>query len=342
MKILFGSVIEDNAGWGAEWFLKKSFEELEVRTYDVDYKKNRFRLVSEFDRFGSSYFDGFLLQRGDYFPLNVVRALPRPRIFWATELVARRKDQEPNIRSELFDHVYVRSNPCYEKVIRLGWRDPGSLSVMSTAFHPSVFYPIPNQEKDLDVVFVGSKMPRREALLDEVSKTFSVDRARVYGTQMNEYFNRAKIVLNLHSEDHLDTETRVYEALGSGAFLITEPLSSESPFKHNQHLVEAQGAREITEAIDYYLRHSDERKRIATAGQIIARSEHTYLNRAIEIRDRFRALQCVIEGPKQIDQTLLHRDAWREPLRAIGWGLKRTAFRAQRKARHTLKRAAKR
>lgn len=341
MHLLASNQIEKNTGWGAEWFLDKGFSAEGATVVNVDYKLNQFSLCRAFSRVADQHFDGFFLQRGDYFPHDVLEALPRPRVFWATELVSRRPDQWPNLRSELFDYVYVRSDPCYQTVVQAGWKDPSQVSVLSSGFSRDVFHPLPYVEKDIDAVFVGSPMPRRDALLDQLSEYVSVVRTRAYGSEMNELFNRARIVLNLHSEEFPDTETRVYEALGSGAFLLTEPLSSESPFVVGRDLVEANGLENLLKAIDYYLRHPGERQEIALRGLQTAQN-FTYNAHARRILDQFQALQEKGIHVPNIQTRVLKRAAWKEPLRAIGWGLKRTAFRAQRKARHTLKRAAKR
>ena len=57
--------------------------------------------------------------------------------------------------------------------------------------------------------------------------------------------NRAKIVLQYSYRRFLDTETRIFEALGCCSFVITRKrLSEENPFTSGEHLVEARSLEE--------------------------------------------------------------------------------------------------
>lgn len=341
MRLLASNQIEKNAGWGAEWFLDAGFRSIGCDVVNVDYKVHQFSLTRAFARVADQSYDGFFLQRGDFFPHDVLAAMPTPRVFWGTELVSRRPDQWPNLRTDLFDFVYVRSIPCREAVIEKGWKSPERVAVLSSGFSGDVFRPLPAVEKDIDVLFVGSPMPRRDAIMDEISKVIPITRARAYGAKMNELFNRARIVLNLHSEDFPDTETRVYEALGSGAFLLTESLSAENPFEVGVDLAVADGIDNLVEAVRYYLDHGTERRRIAESGHHAAQN-HTYAARAATIVGRFESLRqdrCLQDGPPRdrVDVVALRAAAWKEPVRAVRWAAHRGAFRIARKTRHLLK-----
>ena len=72
---------------------------------------------------------------------------------------------------------------------------------------------------------------------------------------MTKYINRSKIVLNIHSEEHLDLETRVFEVLGCGSLLISEKLDSINPF-NSQELIECKSIPEICDKINYYLKNT--------------------------------------------------------------------------------------
>lgn len=361
MHLLASNQIEKNAGWGAECFLDEGFRTSGATVVNVDYKINQFSLCRAFAAVADTKYDGFFLQRGDFFPHDVLSALPTPRIFWATELVSRRRDQDVNLQSGLFDFVYVRSIPCRAEVIARGWRSPDQVEVLSSGFSSRVFRPLPDVQKDIDVLFVGSPMPRRDAILDDLARHFSVARMRAYGNAMNHLFNRARIVLNLHSEEFPDTETRVYEALGSGAFLITEPLSEENPFVVGEEFVAAGVGTDMIDTIRYYLDHANERETIAAAGHATALGQ-SYTARAATILARFAvlresgganvhseagmvgvdgaygAVRAVAAAPDgwrpTIDIAALRRVAWKESFRAAAWGIGRFAFRAGRKMRH--------
>ena len=138
-------------------------------------------------------------------------------------------------------------------------------------------------KRDIDILFVGSILPRRENFLNKLQSHFNIKICQAFGTEMSQLFNRAKIVLNIHADEFLDTETRIYEALGCGAFIISEKLSSENPFISGKHLIEVENIDEIKSQISYYLLHNDEREKIAAAGHLEASLNHSYDSRAEEL-----------------------------------------------------------
>ena len=104
---------------------------------------------------------------------------------------------------------------------------------------------------------------------------------------MTELFNRAKIVLNIHAENYLDTETRIFEALGCGAFVISEELSSENPFIPGKHYIEVNNLEQMKNKIKHYLANSVERNNIALSGYNEATENHSYNNRAKQFINSF-------------------------------------------------------
>ncbi len=79
MNIFYINVIENNAGWGAEYFVNQGFLDSGHETQTLDYRKFRESLASKFLEI--SDFDVFLLQRGEGFPLELIEACQRPRFF---------------------------------------------------------------------------------------------------------------------------------------------------------------------------------------------------------------------------------------------------------------------
>ena len=282
MKIFYINVIENNAGWGAEYFVNKGFIDNGHITNTLDYRKYRSVLSQKF--LEVSDFDVMLLQRGDAFPLELISACQRPKIFWASELVSRCRDQDRLFQCGLFDHVFVRTPQCISQIVSKGWMSEDKLSVLLSGYDALTHRKI-ECEKDIDIVFVGSMLPRRKMILEHLRKRFPVEVAGVFGGEMSKVFNRAKIVLNLHAEEYLDTETRIYEALGCGAFVLTEKLSGESPFISGQHLVETSDLADLEQKISYYLTHDQERMRIACQGHQYVVHSHSYQERARQIAD---------------------------------------------------------
>jgi len=279
MKLFYINVIEQNAGWGAECFVNRGFLVNGHETITLDYKRNIYDLSRHFLNLKEG-FDALFLQRGDYFPVQLLSAVNRPRFFWASELVSRNRDQDRLFKSGLFEHIFVRTNGCIDTVVGKGWFQREKMSVLLSGFDEQVHFKVRDVEKDIDVLFVGAILPRRRRILDDLNKRVKVTEARAFGREMAALFNRAKIVLNIHAEDYSDTETRVYETLGCGAFLLSEKLSPENPFTSGEHLIEAGSVSDMEEKVMHYLKNEDERERIAESGHKEALAKHTYTKRA--------------------------------------------------------------
>jgi hypothetical protein len=309
MRIFYVNVIEQNAGWGAEYFVNEAFLSLGHTTYCVDFRKNRHRLYRYFLR--APDMDVFFLQRGDYFPIPLIKSVQVPRLFWASERFA--PDQDRLLRSGLFDHTFFHNHDWMERAIRRGWVDPTKCSVLLNGFDETIHRQIQNVQRDIDVLFIGALTPRRKSILDKVNSHFKMTIASAFGEEMIRLFNRAKIVLNLHSFEYLDTETRVFEALGCGAFLLSEPLSQENPFSHNE-FVEFDTVEDLCDKVQYFLSHDEERNRIAECGHHTALKSHTYTHRAQEIVD---VMQYCLKTKVEQHHEAVRRD-WR--LHAYGLG----------------------
>lgn len=286
MKIFYINVIEQHAGWGAEFFVNQGFLKNGHETITLDYRKYRYNLAKRFIALETD-FDLLFLQRGEEFPKELLTAVNRPRFFWASELVSRNRDQDRLLSSCLFDHIFVHSKGCKDCVVGRGWIPENRVSVLLNGFDETVHYKMPTMEKDIDVLFVGNVLPRRRKWLDHLKKRHTIVEASAYGAELTALFNRAKIVLNIHAEEYPDTETRVFEALGCGAFLLSEKLSEDSPFSAGVHLAEIDDLTQMEEEIGYYLSNGDERERIAACGHEEALAKQTYSKRAEEIAGVF-------------------------------------------------------
>ena len=284
MNILYINVIEQNAGWGAETFLNNGFQSLGHNVTNIDYRKHRQVLATKLKQVTD--FDILFLQRVDRFPLYLLKACNRHKFFWATELISRNRDQDILLKSNLFDHIFVRSNDCKKRALSNKWVDANKISIMLSGFdidlHKREFV-----TKDIDILFVGSMLSRRKKILGELQSKFNIKISQAYGKKMVQLFNRAKIVLNIHAEEFLDTETRIYEALGCGSFLISEKLSTENPFIAGKHYIEVNNLKMMKEQIKYYLDNQIEREEIALNGYHAAIKKHTYHVRAKEFLNFF-------------------------------------------------------
>lgn len=291
MKILHISYIETNAGWGAEYFVDETLEKIkEVELVKLDFKKHPYEIADMIMQ--CEDFDIVFLQRGDWFPLEVLKAINRPKVFWASELISRNVDQNRLLFSKQFEHIFVHSNLCNQfmkkRIVRK--KMDCTTSVLLNGFDSKLHRKL-DLEKDIDVLFVGGITDRRKKELNKLrSKVDITICENVFGKEFVNLINRAKIVINIHAAKHLDTETRVFEVLGCGTFLLSERLSDENPFAAGVHYVEAELSF-FPEAIEYYLCNEEERESIALAGHMEALTKHSWEQRTI--RDIYPKLERI-------------------------------------------------
>lgn len=158
-----------------------------------------------------------------------------------------------------------------------------------------------------DVVFVGllsGAHSRRLALLEAVSGAVPLSchapreglpphsmltrrvRPPVWGFEMLRLLRGARIALNNHI-DAAATDAgngRLYEATGVGTLLVTDSKPNLSElFDVGREIVAYSSAEECVEQLRHYLKHEDERRAIAEAGQRRTLREHTYRRRAEEL-----------------------------------------------------------
>lgn len=286
MKLLFLNQIETCAGWGFETFLNRSLLDIGVTTICIDYQKNAYVLASKLLEINEE-FDAVLLERGCGYliPVEILNAINRPKIFLFTELVARNPQEHYLLRSEIFDRIFFRSIPCMDWIVQQGWLERERMGLFLSAIDPGFHKPNGEIEKDIDILFIGTLLPRRQKIISELSNKFSIATHSAFGQDMVNLVNRAKIILNIHGEDFPDTETRVYETLACKGFLLTERLSPESPFQEGIHLVESKDITDLKEKIAYYLNDRVNREAIAEAGYQEAVSVHTFDARAKQIKE---------------------------------------------------------
>jgi len=131
---------------------------------------------------------------------------------------------------------------------------------------PAIFFPVAEIKKDIDILFVGAMSKHREAVLSLASQRHVVTHTQgAFHAQCAALYRRAKIVLNIHFTELPHFECRLIEALGCGAFVLTERLDPANWLIDGQHIVTFD-ANTLPEALDHYLNSDDERSRIATAG----------------------------------------------------------------------------
>jgi spore maturation protein CgeB len=104
-------------------------------------------------------------------------------------------------------------------------------------------------------------------------------------TEMPKVFHASKINLNITMRPiETGLSLRIWDVLGCGGFLLTN-YQAELPeyFEIGKELEAYESAEELTQKVQYYLTHEEERVEIAIAGYKKAAAYHTYEMRLTEM-----------------------------------------------------------
>lgn len=245
--------------------------------------------------------------------LEVCRSAGLPIIYWAI--------QDPVWFQEISKYCAVRADFVFTTTVelldeyeRLGCNAHLLMFACNTDFHHRVQ---PIREYCHDFVMVGSNYNMRERaarnMLEPLvrgnfdlrvwghwwlneSFPFRIPKAFYGGLlsydQLPAVYSSAKIVLGMHLDDSSATQTsvRTYEALGCGAFYLTQHTRAhENLFEKGVHLDWASDKAEFMEKARFYLCHEKLREQIARQGQQHVHARHTYAQRARQLWDTLRA-----------------------------------------------------
>jgi len=191
----------------------------------------------------------------------------------------------------LFDHAAV-FHPGYDEMfIQAG--HPGAFLLPHAVRRD--YYDGPEMEREFEVGWVGQSTGvlyrKRAKCLPELSGAFRTnDLSRSYTpAEVAEIYRRSRIVVNVGRDDYpQDANLRVFEALASGALLITSlPTELTSlGFQEGVHFIGYREDREILPLVKQMLERDNERIGIGNTARTKALREHTYDNRVQTLLDR--------------------------------------------------------
>jgi len=165
---------------------------------------------------------------------------------------------------------------------------------------------VPPCERDLDVAFVGGmagqSAGKRRHFIEAVRAAFPNHFiGQCWPHEMAGYYARAKIVVNMCVND--DVNMRVFEAMGAGALLVTDPaIGLDDLFVDGEDLVVYRSVDDALARIRHYLGDAPARERIAASGQRKVLADHTYATRIAALLDEVQKA-C---GP--LAKPMLHHD----------------------------------
>lgn len=170
-----------------------------------------------------------------------------------------------SLRADLhaFHHVFVHARRSLPTLRALG--HPRAEELIWPHF-PTIFHPLPGVTRDIDVLFLGERSKHRESILEPIARRFRVQVSqKAFHDQATSLYARARIAINVHYTPQPAFEYRVVEALGCGAFLLTEPLDTEDVFLDGKHLAVIK-PDQLLQQVESYLGNAAERERIAHEG----------------------------------------------------------------------------
>lgn len=184
------------------------------------------------------------------------------------------------------------------------------------AFAPEIVDRIGSPSRDVDVSFVGSLSTAHRArisLLASVCECVPVDvwsadmtsprggrklgscqpHGPAWGAEMYRVLARSRISINSHLDlaGGYANNLRLYEATGMGTLLLTERSRNlRDLFVDGAEVATYADDRDCCEVIKYYIKHPEEARRIAVAGQERTIREHSWDRRMPQLVELFSAL----------------------------------------------------
>jgi len=290
MKILYIGV-HSHTGWGAEYWLAKAFQDLQIHIETIDYRSIRKnegtdslkRKIQEKSRESQLIF----LQRGEHLSPTIFEGCNIPIIFWSTEPLQLKTDVDQLLNSDIFSWVFLHSYSCVERVKS----EFSHIITKSNVIHNAAPKDILKfgTEKVKSAIFNRNLSWRRKLwlwpsgnMIDRISGRYGED----YFTDLRE----ANIAVNIHySRQNLDDfESGIFEAMASGCAVISESLNHQTlvDLGMEDAILQVDSPFELKEKIR--LLNKDEKllKSFQTKSQQVIQ-QNTWHDRARQIKEKF-------------------------------------------------------
>jgi hypothetical protein len=197
--------------------------------------------------------------------------------------------------ARLVDHLFITNKTQIPQLKEMGVKDP-SFCMQGCDRDAHRIIPTNDEKWVSEVAFIGMPKPERIELLRAIDKKFhlktwgakgkrwrdfglSTIKENIYPRDYAMICSAAKIVLGCDIRYDIECwfSNRTWITLGCGGFLLTNYVPGlETIFTRGVHLEWYRDIEECLELVDYYLKHEDERKKIARAGYEFAHATRTY------------------------------------------------------------------
>jgi hypothetical protein len=214
---------------------------------------------------------------------------PKPFAYWCSDTHIKTDSHDSyDYRlsvAKKADFVFVAQKNAVDRMKKDGVSNPIWLP---HAVEPLAYPKIELLDKKYDVCFVGHvSSGNREQALDRLFSEFP---NFYFGQQLFENAARkyaeSKIVFNIAMTD--DINMRCFETMATGSFLLTNWVPSiDELFEDGKHLVLYRSLDEMVDKAKYYLKHDDEREKIAQAGYEEVLAKHKIQDRIDVILKEF-------------------------------------------------------
>lgn len=205
-------------------------------------------------------------------------SLPRPLAVWNSDTHLgfdyRLK------KSKGAEYVFCAQKRAVEDMAKEGVKSVWLPHAVEPLAYPKTDY----ASKKYDVCFIGNLNSKNR--VDALDRLFSEFPNFYFGKKLFEdaadTFCKSKIVFNISMLD--DVNMRTFEAMATGSFLMTNWIPTiEELFEDGKHLVLYRSEEEMIDKAKYYLKHDDEREKIAQAGHEEVMAKHTIQHRVDKI-----------------------------------------------------------
>lgn len=216
-----------------------------------------------------------------YFPRGLAE-IDAPTVGYLID-VHRKLELESKL-APFFDHVFVCHRdfvPHFEENV-----DSAEVAWLPVASDPEL-HSRRDVEIEFEVGFVGNTTgePERIRRLELLESHFKMNDWRVTRPkeEIAEIYSRSRVVVNGSVDG--DLNMRVFEAMASGATLITDRIGNGQSelFTDGVHLLEYEGDDEMLEKVRWCLDNEAEAAVVGEAGMKLVLAEHTYDRRCEQV-----------------------------------------------------------
>lgn len=322
--------------WGYNESIKRAFQKLGYITDIISPKKiysnsllkraiNRYKLL-----FNPEYYENllkvnqFILKKYNIFKPDITMVIKGSMltedtikkmkdskiILWVMDSIFQVKRAYENIN--LYDYRFMFEKTDIERLKREGIDS----FFLPLALDESVYFPIKNQKKDIDLLFVGNLNSKRQFILEKLIKDFPKFIIQIYGgyvgliplkrhykyyfkgyrkyfknrtvkpSEANKLYSRTKIALNIHHEQSkYGCNQRFFEILGTKTFQLVDNNKFIDE-RFSDKVITYENYNDLKNKILKYLSDESSRSIIAEKGYQEVIKNHTFTQRIKHILNK--------------------------------------------------------